>query len=151
VYVRGVTVVIEQLVAVEAAPAEAFAFLHDPDRRQEWDAMADMARLEGAAPATGARLHLRGHRTAPSWVGEYTEFDPPRRSVVRLVEGVGMPFSAFSQTLTVAPRGGGGSSVSLRLEYRPRGPVRMVERFTLRPRLASAVRRSLANVSRRLG
>lgn len=144
------SVVIEQAVAVAAKPAEVFAFLHDPERRPEWDVMVDLARLEGDAPAVGARLHLRGRRTAPSWVGEYAELDAPRRSVLRLVDGVGMPFSAFSQTLVVTP-GKGGCTVSLRLEYQARGPARALESVTLRPRLAGAVRKSLAQVAQRLG
>jgi uncharacterized protein YndB with AHSA1/START domain len=142
-------VVIEQRVSVDGAPKDVFAFLHDPDRRQGWDAMADLARLEDAdAPAVGVRLHLRGRRTAPSWVGEYTELAPPRRSALRLVEGVGMPFAAFTQTLEVAARDG-GSVVTLRLEYEPRGLGRLVEPIVLRPRLSTAVRRSLANIAGR--
>jgi uncharacterized protein YndB with AHSA1/START domain len=143
-----VSVVIEQRVSVAAAPREVFAFLHDPDRRQQWDAMVDLARLEDAsAAAVGVRLHLRGRRTAPSWVGEYTELEPPRRSLLRLVEGVGMPFAAFSQTVEVAARDG-GSAVTLRLEYEARGLGRLVEPVVLRPRLAKAVRRSLASIAR---
>ncbi len=142
------SVVIEQRVSVDAAPKEVFAFLHDPDRRQQWDAMADLARLEDASvPAVGVRLHLRGRRTAPSWVGEYTELAPPRRSVLRLVEGVGMPFAAFSQTVDVAARDG-GSTVALRLEYEARGLGRLLEPVVLRPRLAKAVRRSVASIAR---
>jgi uncharacterized protein YndB with AHSA1/START domain len=143
-----VSVVIEQRVSVGAAPKDVFAFLHDPDRRQQWDAMTDLARLEDATePAVGARLHLRGRRTAPSWVGEYAELAPPRRSVLRLVEGVGMPFSAFSQTIEVAA-GKGGSTVALRLEYQPRGLGRALEPVVLRPRLTKAVRKSLAGIAR---
>lgn len=144
------SVVVEQSVAVGAAPAKVFAFLHVPDSRPEWDVMVDLARLEGDAPAAGVRMHLRGRRTAPSWVGEYAEFDSPRRSVLRLVEGVGMPFSAFSQTITVAPRDG-GCTVTLRLDYQVRGPARALESVTLRPRLAGAVRKSLAQIARRFG
>jgi uncharacterized protein YndB with AHSA1/START domain len=143
-----VSVVIEQRLSVDAAPKDVFAFLHDPDRRQQWDAMADLARLENAsAPAVGVRLHLRGRRTAPSWVGEYTELVPPRRSVLRLVEGVGMPFAAFSQTVEVEARAG-GSAVALRLEYRARGVGRLLEPIVLRPRLSTAVRKSLASIAR---
>lgn len=141
------SVVIEQRVSVDAAPKEVFAFLHDPDRRQQWDAMADLARLEDASvPAVGVRLHLRGRRTAPSWVGEYTELAPPRRSVLRLVEGVGMPFSAFSQTIEVVAVKD-GSTVTLRLDYQPRGLASLLEPVVLRPRLTKAVRRSLAGIS----
>jgi uncharacterized protein YndB with AHSA1/START domain len=147
-YLRPVSVVIEQRLSVDAAPKDVFAFLHDPDRRQQWDAMADLARLENAsAPAVGVRLHLRGRRTAPSWVGEYTELVPPRRSVLRLVEGVGMPFAAFSQTVEVEARDG-GSAVALRLEYRARGVGRLLEPIVLRPRLSTAVRKSLASIAR---
>jgi uncharacterized protein YndB with AHSA1/START domain len=142
-----VSVAIEQRVAVGAAPKEVFAFLHDPDRRQQWDAMTDLARLEDATePAVGVRLHLRGRRTAPSWVGEYAELAPPRRSVLRLVEGVGMPFSSFSQTIEVAAVKD-GSTVTLVLQYQPRGVGRALEPVVLRPRLTKAVRRSLANVA----
>jgi len=143
-----VSVVIEQRVSVDAAPGDVFAFLHDPDRRQQWDAMADLARLEDAtAPAVGVRLHLRGRRTAPSWVGEYTELAPPRRSVLRLVEGVGMPFAAFSQTVEVTASDG-GSVAALRLEYEARGLGRLLEPVVLRPRLSKAMRRSLASIAR---
>jgi uncharacterized protein YndB with AHSA1/START domain len=140
--------VIEQRTSVGAAPGDVFEFLHDPDRRQQWDPMTDMARLEDANdPAVGVRLHLRGRRTAPSWVGEYAELTPPRRSVLRLVEGVGMPFSAFTQTIEVAAVKG-GSTVTLRLDYQPRGLGRALEPVVLRPRLAKAVRGSLAGISR---
>jgi uncharacterized protein YndB with AHSA1/START domain len=146
-----VSVVIEQRVSVDAAPKEVFAFLHDPDRRQGWDAMADLARLEHAStPAVGVRVHLRGRRTAPSWVGEYTELVPPRRSVLRLVEGAGMPFSAFSQTVEVSARDG-RSAVVLRLEYQARGLGRLLEPIVLRPRLSTAVRKSLASIARHFG
>jgi len=143
-----VSVAIEQRVSVGAAAQDVFAFLHDPERRQQWDAMADLARLEDATePAVGVRLHLRGRRTAPSWVGEYAELSYPRRSVLRLVEGVGMPFSSFSQTIEVAAAKG-GSTVTLTLQYQPRGLGRALEPVVLRPRLTTAVRKSLANIAR---
>src|SRR6478672_1897361 len=126
------SVAIEQGVTVDAAPKEVFAFLHDPDRRRQWDAMTDLARLEDATePAVGVRVHLRGRRTAPSWVGEYTELAPPQRSVLRLVEGVGMPFSEFSQTIEVAAAKG-GSTITLRLEYQARGLGGLLEPVVLR-------------------
>jgi uncharacterized protein YndB with AHSA1/START domain len=143
-----VSVVIEHAIAVSASPAAVFDFLHDPQQRPEWDAMTDLARLEGDGVEVGARLHMRGRRTAPSWVGEYAQVDRPRASVLRLVDGVGMPFSDFRQTIQVAA-GHGGTRVTLRLEYAPRGLARVIEPLTLRPRLATAVRRSLENVARR--
>ena len=64
-------------------------------------------------------------------MGEYVEVDPPRRSVLRLVDGVGMPFSDYRQTIEVAGDGG-RTAVTLRLEYAVRGPLVLIERFTVR-------------------
>ena len=140
--------VIERIVTVPAKPAEVFAFLHDPEQRPVWDASVDLCRLEGETVAAGSRLHLRGRRKAPSWVGEYVELAPPRRSVLRLVEGVGMPFSDYRMTMEVAPEKG-GSRVTLRVEYAARGPLALVERFTVRPRLGDGLRDSVRNIDMR--
>jgi uncharacterized protein YndB with AHSA1/START domain len=134
--------VIERRATVEAPPGRVFAYLHDPARRPLWDPMVDLCRLEADVPAAGVRLHLRGRRKAPSWVGEYVEYDPPRRSVVRMVEGVGMPFSDFRQTVAVEPAKG-GSAVTLRVEYTARGLFALLERMTVRGRLTRAVSDSL--------
>jgi uncharacterized protein YndB with AHSA1/START domain len=140
--------VIERTVAVSAKPAEVFAFLHDPDQRPVWDASVDLCRPEGETVAAGSRVHLRGRRKAPSWVGEYVEVTPPRRSVLRLVEGVGMPFSEYRQTIEIAAENG-GSKVTLRIEYTARGVLAVIERFTVRGRLAVALGNSARNVEMR--
>ena len=41
--------------------------------------------------------------------------------------------------------------MTLRLDYQVRGPARALESVTLRPRLAGAVRKSLAQIARRFG
>lgn len=143
-YRRGVPV-IDQRTGVAAAPADVFAYLHDPAERPAWDVMVDLCRIEGDAPGPGARVHVRGRRKAPSWVGEYVEWSPPQRSVVRLLEGVGMPFAEFTQTIT-AVRGEGGAVAGIRLDYRLPGPLRVIDAVTIRPRLARATARSLARV-----
>jgi len=135
-------VVIEDKVDATAAPATVFAYLHDPAERGSWDAAAEGSTVEGDSPAAGVRLHLRGRRMAPSWVGEYTSFEPPTRSSLRLVEGEGMPFRSFTQTISVAPSRG-GSTVTIRLEYEAAGVVRLIEPLTLRSRLRKVTRRSL--------
>jgi uncharacterized protein YndB with AHSA1/START domain len=135
-------VVIEEQVDAAAAPAAVFAYLHDPANRRSWDASAESATVDGGSPAAGARLHVRGRGMAPSWVGEYTAFEPPRRSSVLLVESEGMPFRRFSQTISVAPRKG-GSTVTIRLEYEAAGVVRLIEPLTLRSRLRKVTHRSL--------
>jgi len=143
--------VINQRTSVAAPAADVFAFLHDPAQRPVWDAAVDLCRLEGEAVAVGSRLHLRGRRKAPSWVGEYVALDAPRRSVLRLLEGVGMPFADYRQTIEVAPTDGGGTTVTLMLEYRVRGPLVLIERFTVRGRLARSLRDSARNLESRLG
>ena len=67
-------------------------------------------------------------------MGEYVEVATPRRSVLRLVDGVGMPFSDYRQTIQVAADGG-GTAVTIRLDYAVRGPLVLIERFTVRGRL----------------
>jgi len=140
--------VVESNATVAAPPADVFAFLHDPAQRAVWDTSVDLGRLEGDAVTAGARLHLRGRRKAPSWVGEYVEVAAPRRSVLRLVDGVGMPFSDYRQTIEVAGDGG-GTAVTLRLDYAVRGPLVLIERFTVRGRLARALHDSARKVEMR--
>ena len=98
--------VVESHATVAAPPADVFAFLHDPAQRPVWDVAVDLCNLEGEDVVAGSRLHLRGRRKAPSWVGEYVEVATPRRSVLRLVDGVGMPFSDYRQVLEVTEDGG---------------------------------------------
>lgn len=138
--------VISNTAFVAGKPPEVFGYLHDPEARSHWDRMSDLVRLEAERPAVGVRVHFRGRRTAPSWVGEFVEYTPPTRSVVRLVEGVGMPFSDFRQTIAVAPAPK-GSTVELALEYSPRGLLRLVDIVTVRPKMARATRASLRSVA----
>jgi uncharacterized protein YndB with AHSA1/START domain len=140
--------VVESHATVAAPPADVFAFLHDPAQRPAWDVSVDLCNLEGESVVAGSRLHLRGRRKAPSWVGEYVEVAPPRRSVLRLVDGVGMPFSDYRQTIEVAGDGG-GTAVTLRLDYAVRGPLVLIERFTVRGRLARALHDSARKVAMR--
>ena len=140
--------VVESHVAVAALPADVFAFLHDPAKRPVWDVAVDLCNLEGGGVAAGSRLHLRGRRKAPSWVGEYVEVAVPRRSVLRLVDGVGMPFSDYRQTIEVAGDGG-QTTVTLKLEYAVRGPLALIERFTVRGRLVRALHDSARRVEMR--
>jgi carbon monoxide dehydrogenase subunit G len=140
--------VLERQAIVAATPAAVFDFLHAPEQRQVWDASVDLCRLEGEAVAAGSRLHLRGRRKAPSWVGEYVEVSRPTRSVLRLVDGVGMPFSDYRQTIEVAPAKG-GAAVTVRVEYTARGLLALLERFTIRGRIGAAVRDSIRNIETR--
>jgi uncharacterized protein YndB with AHSA1/START domain len=137
---------VSRSILVDGPPATVFAYLHDPEARGRWDAMTDLVQLEGERPAPGVRVRFRGRRTAPSWVGEITAYEPPRRSVVRLVDGVGMPFDDFVQTITVQP-GQGLTRVTFVLEYAPRGLMRVLDGVTVRPRMERAAMRSLRAVA----
>jgi uncharacterized protein YndB with AHSA1/START domain len=141
--------VIERQVTVKAPPSGVFAYLHEPERRAQWDPMVDRAELEGKL-GVGGRLHLHGRRKAPSWVGEYRTYSPPRRSVLAFVEGRGMPFRDYTQTLTVAAVKG-GSTITLRIEYELPGALRPLDLFTFRGKLtrttAQAVSRAAEHFS----
>jgi hypothetical protein len=69
-------------------------------------------------------VQIIGHRTAPSWIGEYGRFDLNRGAALRLVEGVGMPFTSFIEGFQVESRKG-GCTLTLRVEYEVSGIVRM--------------------------
>lgn len=137
--------VIEQTADLNAAPRDVFAFLTDPARRSEWDASCERCTIEGDAPAHGVRVQIVGHRTAPWWIGEYGRFDLNRGAALRLVEGVGMPFTSFIEGFQVEPRKG-GCTLTLRVEYEVSGMVRMIEPMTVRSRMRRTTAKSLRNV-----
>jgi uncharacterized protein YndB with AHSA1/START domain len=139
--------VIERTTQLPARPADVFAYLTDPARRAEWDAGCEACTLEGERPAVGARLRLRGRRMAPSWLGEYQTFDPPRGASIRLIEGAGMPFRSFVEGFSVTSVKG-GSTLTLRVEYQARGAIRLVEPVTVRTRLRRVTTQSAASIAR---
>ncbi len=136
---------IEQQATVKAPPDAVFAYLHDPANRSRWDPMVDLANLEGNL-AVGARLHLRGRRKAPSWVGEYRTYKPPRQSVLAFVEGRGMPFRDYTQTLTVASVKG-GSTITLRVEYELPSALRPFDLFTFRGKLTRTTAQAVSRAA----
>jgi carbon monoxide dehydrogenase subunit G len=140
-----VPTVIEQRADLNAAPRDVFAFLTDPARRGEWDSSCERCTIEGDAPAKGVRVHITGHRTAPSWTGEYGRFDLDRGAALRLVEGIGMPFTSFIEGFQVEPRKG-GCTLTLRVEYEVSGMVRMIEPLTVRSRMRRTTVKSLKNI-----
>jgi carbon monoxide dehydrogenase subunit G len=137
--------VIEQRADLNATPRDVFALLTDPARRSEWDSSCERCTIEGDAPAKGVRVHITGHRTAPSWTGEYGRFDLNRGAALRLVGGVGMPFTSFIEVFQVEPRQG-GCRLTLRVEYEVSGMVRMIEPMTVRSRMRRTTAKSLRNV-----
>jgi carbon monoxide dehydrogenase subunit G len=140
-----VPTVIEQRADLNAAPRDVFAFLTDPASRGEWDSSCERCTIEGDAPAKGVRLHIAGRRAAPSWTGEYGRFDLNRGAALRLVEGLGMPFTSFIEGFQVEARKG-GCRLTLRVEYEVSGMLRMIEPLTVRSRMRRTTAKSLRNV-----
>ena len=94
-------------VELPAAPAKVFDFLHDPARRQVWDVSAEQATLDREKPGKGAQIAVTGRKMAPSWEGRYTAFDAPKRSVLEVTPGAGMPFRSLTETFEIRPSGSG--------------------------------------------
>jgi hypothetical protein len=137
---------VEQKAVIPAPPGTVFAYLDDAGRRGEWDEGAASAALVDAdRPAKGAKIAITGRRTAPSWTGEYVAHRAPRQMSIALVEGHGMPFRSYVETVEIEPHKG-ESLVTLRIEYEAAGPIRLLDAFTLRPRLRKKTARSLSRI-----
>ncbi len=111
-------------VATEWAPEEAFDYLAEFSRAEEWDpGVARAERLDAGPLRVGSafRLWVRvGRRTAPL---EYrvSDFDPPRR-VVLAGENA---WVRSVDTVTVAAEPGGGAQLHYHAELVPRGLARL--------------------------
>ena len=104
--------VIEESVVIARPPEEVFDYLAKADNLPEWDSSIVQAEQVGADPVgVGTRLRgtskILGRRF--EWATEITEFDRPRRSSSRSVEGK----LQFTVTVLVEPADGGA-----RLTYR---------------------------------
>ena len=79
---------VEHTFEIERPPAEVFAYLTDVARLPEWQSSAESAELEGELRA-GARIKevrtFMGRRASSTL--EVTEYDPPRRFSLHVVEG----------------------------------------------------------------
>jgi carbon monoxide dehydrogenase subunit G len=138
--------VIARQVELPAAPAQVFAFLHDPARRRVWDVSAEQAALDREKPGMNARLTVTGRRMAPSWEGRYTVFDPPKRSVVQLSPGgPGLPFRSYTETIELRPNGS-GSILRYAIEYQTSGMWKLIEPFTIGSRLRKTVKGSVNRI-----
>ena len=132
-------------VELPAAPAKVFDFLHDPARRQVWDVSAEQATLDRDKPGKGAQIAVTGRKMAPSWEGRYTAFDAPKRSVLEVTPGAGMPFRSLTETFEIRPSGS-GSILRYVITYRTSGLWKLVEPFTVGSRLRKTAKRSTARI-----
>jgi hypothetical protein len=130
---------------VSAPPAAVFDYLHDPAQRPVWDPMVEGATLQSERLRPGARLLLRGRRKAPSWTGEYRRLDRPLGSELVLVEGTGMPFRSFRQSVALRADGS-GSQLRYTVAYELPPLLRPIDVFTFRGRLTRAARQAVSRV-----
>ena len=137
--------VIAHQVELDAAPSKVFAFLHDPARRQVWDVTTESATLDRETPGKGAQLSVTGRRMAPSWEGRYITFDSPRRSVLEVTPGAGMPFRSYTETIELRPKGS-GSILRYAIEYHTSGMWRLIEPFTVGSRLRRTAKHSTGRI-----
>lgn len=133
--------VIARQIEVPAAPAKVFEFLHDPARRQTWDVSTQQAALDRERPGKGVKITVTGKRMAPSWEGRYTAFDPPKRSVLEVTPGPGLPFRTYTETIELRPNGS-GSILRYAIEYQTSGAWKLIEPFTVGSRIRRTVKAS---------
>lgn len=98
--------VVEESVVIARSPEEVFDYLVQAANLPEWDSSIVEAEQVGAEPV-GVRTRWRGTSKILGrrfrWVTEITEFDRPRRSSSRSVEGT----LQFAVTVLVEPADGG--------------------------------------------
>lgn len=111
-----------QSVEVERSPEDVFAYLDDLERHGEWQSNILSSKRETDGP-TGVGTRATDVRRVPgrtqSVTYEITAHDPPRKFAFRGVNGPVRPVGS----VTVEPVGGGGSRVTIELDFRGNGLV----------------------------
>jgi uncharacterized protein YndB with AHSA1/START domain len=116
---------ITHTVEIARPPDEVFAYLDDVERHGEWQSSIVSSHRETEGP-TRVGTRVTDVRRVPgrtqSITYEITEYDPPRRTSFRGVNGPVRPVG----TLTVEPAGEGGSKVTIELDLQGHGLLGMV-------------------------
>jgi carbon monoxide dehydrogenase subunit G len=134
---------IEESVEIRATPEQVFDFVQDPAQRASWD--------EGVlgAERRGDELAIRYRVLGPlscEMVFEYTLFDRPKRSAVKLVRSRGPCLFASAGGAWFYEPTAGGTRFTTRFTFQTRGiPAALV-----RGSIEKATRRSLAQLKARL-
>ena len=103
---------IEESIEIAAAPVTVFKFCHDAARWPEWNGRVVGTELLSPKPVRrGTLLSIdagRAGRYLFSWDAEYTEFQFPRASTLRVINAApSSPFKAGSESWKFDSAGGG--------------------------------------------
>jgi len=112
---------ISESIEINRRPEEVFAYLDDVERHGEWQEQIVDVQPQGDEPM-GVGKRVRETRRVPggdrSMTYEVTEYDPPRKSSFRVLDG---PIRAVG-TILVEPVGDGSRSrLTFTIEFEARG------------------------------
>ena len=112
---------ISESIEIDRRPEEVFAYLDDVERHGEWQEQIVAVEPQGDQPM-GVGKRVRETRRVPggdrSMTYEITEYDPPRQSSFRVLDG---PVRGVG-TIVVEPAGDGSrSKVTFTIEFEGHG------------------------------
>lgn len=142
---------IEEHIDIASSSSKVFQLCHDPAKRAEWDERVVRMELITPTPVRqGTLIQVdagRGGSFAYSWEGEYTSFQYPTNSKVRVMDAApSSPFKSGTEGWTFSPMGG-ATRFTLAWEYKPRNFFsRVGDALGGQASARRAVRRSLANL-----
>ena len=141
---RGPVAVIEVEADIRRSPEEVFDYASDSAREPEWNIrMKLVMKLTEGPVGVGARYRMEFTQGPPA-ISECVRFEPP--SFWELVGGSKIISSGFSGRVEPSRD---HSHLLLRMEIRPRGPLRLALPL-LRPRMQRELERDIATIEAKL-
>ena len=143
---------IEESIDIEATPADVFRYCHDIAKRPRWDVQATHVELLTPPPVRQGTLFRvdasYGGGAVFSWDAEYTSFQFPRASRVRVLDTApSSPFAAGGEVNWQFSSVGGQTRFTWTWDYRPRGILsRIADILGGRAATRRAIRRSQARL-----
>jgi uncharacterized membrane protein len=142
---------IEESIEIAVASSTVFRFCHDIDCWPEWDERVVRVELLSSKPIRrGTLLSIDAGRSGKylfSWDAEYTEFQFPQSSTLRVVDAApSSPFRSGTESWRFSSAGG-STRFTVVWDYQPRGVLaRIAGALGGRSAARRAIRRSLANL-----
>lgn len=144
---------IEESIEIAASPANVFRFCHEPEKQPDWDVRVTRVELLTSKPVRqGTLIRVDAGRAGEalfSWDGEYTGFQYPVSSTVKVLDAApSSPFKSGSETHQFTAVGS-GTRLTVIWEYTPRGVLaRIGDALGGRASTRRAIRRSLSNLKK---